>query len=115
MFPTTSVHNLLLIATQRPTATRVPGFYAWQQLGRFVKMGEHGLMILAPVPYKAAEESSDDGPVRVGFRVVCVFHVAQTEGARCPTGCCTVWTARRRRAPGSGRHCSSWRRTRALR
>ncbi len=84
VFPTTSVHNLLLIATQRPTATRVPGFYAWQQLGRFVKMGEHGLMILAPVPYKAAEESSDDGPVRVGFRVVCVFHVAQTEGAPLP-------------------------------
>jgi len=44
-----SFGNILQIARQRPTATRVAGFSAWKELGRFVKKGEKGIQILAPV------------------------------------------------------------------
>ena len=37
-----SFGNILEIARQRPTATRVAGLYAWNQLGRKVKKGEKG-------------------------------------------------------------------------
>ncbi|MGA9667760.1 MAG: ArdC family protein [Terracidiphilus sp.] len=90
-----SFGNILQIARQRPSATRVAGFYAWKELGRFVKRGEKGIQILAPmVGYKrrndAAEQSAstDDNtktqPVLIGFRPVYVFDVAQTEGADLP-------------------------------
>jgi hypothetical protein len=36
-------------ALQKPGATRVAGIYAWNQLGRRVKRGERGIMILAPM------------------------------------------------------------------
>jgi hypothetical protein len=35
--------NILAIARQRPTATRVAGIRAWNELGRFVKKGEKGI------------------------------------------------------------------------
>jgi hypothetical protein len=90
-----SFGNILQIARQRPSATRVAGFYAWKELGRFVKRGEKGIQILAPmVGYKrrngAAEQSAstDDTtkprPTLIGFRAVYVFDVAQTEGADLP-------------------------------
>ncbi|MCI0541687.1 MAG: ssDNA-binding domain-containing protein [Verrucomicrobiales bacterium] len=44
-----SLRNIMLIATQNPTATYVAGFHAWHKLGRFVKMGEKGIIIVAPV------------------------------------------------------------------
>src|ERR1700740_2023253 len=44
-----SLHNIMLIATQRPDATHVAGFNTWKRLGRFVKKGAKGIMILAPV------------------------------------------------------------------
>ena len=37
-----SFGNILEIAQQKPDATRVAGLYAWNQLGRKVKKGEHG-------------------------------------------------------------------------
>jgi hypothetical protein len=37
-----SFGNILEIARQKPDATRVAGLYAWNQLGRKVKKGEHG-------------------------------------------------------------------------
>ena len=43
-----SFGNILQIARQRPTATRVAGFGAWKEMGRFVKRGEKGIQILAP-------------------------------------------------------------------
>jgi len=39
----------LQIARQRPTATRVARFHAWKEMGRFVKRGEKGIQILAPM------------------------------------------------------------------
>ena len=39
-FHSYSFGNIMSIARQRPTATRVAGFYTWKELGRFVKRGE---------------------------------------------------------------------------
>jgi hypothetical protein len=44
-----SLRNVMLIASQKPTATHVAGFHAWHKLGRFVKKGEKGIFILAPI------------------------------------------------------------------
>ena len=44
-----SANNVLLIAAQRPDATQVAGYRAWQALGRQVDRGEKGIAILAPV------------------------------------------------------------------
>lgn len=41
--------NQFLIATQRPDATRVAGFHTWRRLGRWVRRGEHGIVIIAPI------------------------------------------------------------------
>ena len=86
-----SFGNILQIARQRPTATRVAGFGTWKELGRFVKRGEKGIQILAPVVgYRRrkdnTEEESDGKPQRVliGFRAVYVWDYAQTDGADLP-------------------------------
>lgn len=85
-----SVGNCLLIAIQKPEATLVAGFQKWRQLGRFVKKGEKGILILAPLLRRkeSAEqasnaESSQDRTV-VGFRAAYVFDVSQTDGAKLP-------------------------------
>jgi hypothetical protein len=39
----------MLIARQKPDATNVAGLRAWNSLGRFVKRGEKGIFILAPM------------------------------------------------------------------
>jgi len=94
-FHSYSFGNILAIARQCPTATHVAGFRAWKELGRFVKKGEKGIQILAPmVGYRRRKEDNDrnqtqDGnakpaPVLIGFRSVYVFDVAQTEGADLP-------------------------------
>jgi antirestriction protein ArdC len=90
-----SFGNILQIARQRPTATRVAGFYAWKELGRFVKRGEKGIQILAPMVGRRRnkdnadqnsrqEDNAKPQPVLIGFRAVYVFDVAQTEGADLP-------------------------------
>src|SRR6202050_3305130 len=48
-FHSYSFGNILQIARQRPSATRVAGIRAWNELGRFVKKGEKGIQILAPI------------------------------------------------------------------
>ena len=87
-----SFGNILEIARQKPTATRVAGMYAWNQLGRRIKKGEKGIRILAPivgVKRKPEEEAEKDitkqnRAVLVGFRNAYVFDVSQTEGAELP-------------------------------
>ena len=44
-----SFNNCLLIALQKPDATFVAGFQRWKELNRFVRKGEKGIMILAPL------------------------------------------------------------------
>ena len=86
-----SFGNILAIARQRPTATRVAGYGAWKEMGRFVKRGEKGIQILAPMTgYRRrksdTEQETDEKPrpVLIGFRAVHVFDVSQTEGADLP-------------------------------
>ncbi len=64
-----------------PSATHVAGFHTWKSLGRFVKKGEKGIMILAPVVVKrrddndasAGEERTGAEKALVGFRPVYVW------------------------------------------
>ena len=90
-----SFGNIVAIARQRPTATRVAGFGTWKEMGRFVKRGEKGIQILAPmIGYRrknaeAAQNTDAEGNTKpqstlIGFRAVYVFDVAQTEGEDLP-------------------------------
>ena len=92
-FHSYSFGNILQIARQKPDAQRVAGLRAWNELGRFVKKGEKGIQILAPmIGYRrsrkdaAAEQEPETKPqsVLIGFRAVYVFDVTQTEGADLP-------------------------------
>jgi antirestriction protein ArdC len=87
-----SFGNVLAIARQRPGATHVAGFHAWRQLGRYVRKGERGICILAPIitKRKQRDEPEHDGsqpprPRLAGFRNAFVFDVSQTEGKELPT------------------------------
>lgn len=86
-----SLGNVLLIMAQRPEATHVAGFHTWKSLGRFVKSGEKGIAILAPMALKRDKhEASDSSPPDededriLRFRVVYVFDVSQTDGEPMP-------------------------------
>jgi antirestriction protein ArdC len=84
-FHTYSRHNVCLIATQRPTATRVAGFHTWRTMGRFVRKGEKGIAILAPiVRRRGADIATDDERAVVGFRAAYVFDIEQTDGDPLP-------------------------------
>lgn len=59
-----SFNNTLLIAMQRPEATLVAGYKAWQKnFERHVNKGEKAIRILAPAPYKIKEERDKLDPV----------------------------------------------------
>ena len=88
-FHSYSFRNVMLIASQRPDATRVAGFNAWRKLGRFVKKGEKGIAIIAPIVFKRDDEAagSDDeraGDVQLRFKVAHVFDYSQTDGTALP-------------------------------
>jgi len=82
--------------SQRPRATKVAGLRTWNELGRRVRRGEKGIMILAPLIGKdkkscnhvtdeqLTEAKSDSDSRLLGFRAVYVFDVAQTEGKELP-------------------------------
>ena len=105
-FHSYSLNNTLLIAMQRPDATLIAGYQAWQkQHQRHVKKGEKGIRIIAPAPYKAKKEREviDPGtgcakldmqgrPVKEvveveypAFKVATVFDISQTEGKELPS------------------------------
>jgi hypothetical protein len=71
-------------ALQKPDATSVAGLRTWNSLGRFVKRGEKGIFILAPMVGRrstkdaATDEPSEDATTEglrtlYGFRAVYVF------------------------------------------
>lgn len=79
-----SFRNVLLIVTQCPNATRVAGFQTWKQLGRWVRKGETGLAVIAPVVVKPdAEKDSSEEPI-IRFKVAHVFDISQTDGEALP-------------------------------
>ncbi len=100
-----SFNNTLLIAAQKPDATHVAGYQAWQKkFNRQVKRGEKGIQIISPAPVKETEmrEKIDKktgepilGPdgqpemeevVKVipKFKMATVFDVSQTFGEPLP-------------------------------
>lgn len=90
-FHTYSFGNILLIAKQKPDAQRVAGIRAWNELGRYVKKGEKGIQILAPMMgfRHRKDDDREDATAKkqqilIGFRAVHVFDVSQTEGAELP-------------------------------
>ena len=86
-----SLCNLFLILTQRPEATNVAGFNTWKKLGRFVKKGEKGIAIVAPVVLRRHEENEVSPSAETAdrsilrFRIAHVFDVAQTDGEALPS------------------------------
>ena len=100
-----SFNNTLLIAMQKPEATLVAGYQAWEKnFERHVNKGEKAIRILAPAPYKIKEERDKLDPVTgemmfdengmpqkeetevtiPAFRAVSVFDVSQTDGKPIP-------------------------------
>ena len=114
-FHSYSVNNTLLIAMQRPDATLVAGYDAWQdKFDRHVKKGAKGIKIIAPykvkkkivgeqsyvdsgdkIPVYAPGETKEDYENRIAqtareveytnFRVTTVFDVSDTEGKELPS------------------------------
>jgi antirestriction factor ArdC-like protein len=99
-FHTYSFGNVMLIARQKPEATNVAGFRTWKSLGRFVKRGEEGILILAPmvghrrrrqneILINLNTDNADDElkaeQALIGFRAVYVFDISQTEGKDLPS------------------------------
>lgn len=79
-----SVRNLALIAAQRPDASLIAGYRAWQAEGRQVRRGEKGIRILGGRTVGPAQDSDDDGDqdntrTRLIFFPVSVFDIAQTD------------------------------------
>jgi len=87
-----SFGNVLEIARQMPTATRVAGFWTWKNLGRSVNAGAKGIRILAPivgVKRKKDSEAEKDITTQntrtlLGFRNAYVFDISQTNGVDLP-------------------------------
>lgn len=104
-FHSYSLNNTILIAMQKPGATLVAGYTAWQKdHDRHVKKGEKGIQIIAPSPYKVKQErdaldpktgkpqvDAQGNPLkeiieveRPAFKVATVFDISQTEGKELP-------------------------------
>ena len=78
-----SLANQMLIFAQRPDATCVMGYRAWNKAGYQVRKGEHGIAIYAPMLFAnkrdTAAESDTDAAPRLGYRVAYVFDIAQVD------------------------------------
>jgi antirestriction protein ArdC len=88
LFSKYSLNNLFLITRQRPDARRVAGYQTWRKLGRYVRKGEKGIAIIAPLVRRKSDSESFESPVAEsvvrGFKVAHVFSEDQTEGEALP-------------------------------
>ena len=98
-----SFGNLMLALAQCPHMTRIAGIRTWNKLGRHVRAGEKGIMILAPIEVTKhvkekndaekldSDEETGDGDTDEGrrrvmlFKPVYVFDVSQTDGEELPS------------------------------
>lgn len=104
-FHSYSFNNTLLIHLQKPDASLVAGYQAWQKkFKRQVRRGEKGIQIIAPAPIREKEEIEKIDPATMEpvlkpdgtpeteevvytiprFRITTVFDVSQTEGQPLP-------------------------------
>ena len=100
-----SFNNTLLIAMQKPDATLVAGYHAWdKKFNRHVMKGEKGIQIIAPAPIREKQEQEkvdpNTGEAVLGengqpeteevtvtiprFKVSTVFDLSQTDGDPLP-------------------------------
>ena len=92
-----SFNNTVLVWAQRPDATMVAGYRAWQAKGRQVRRGETLIKVFGPVTTREPKldvlgrpvRDADGKPVQevriVGVKPVSVFDVSQTDGDPLPT------------------------------
>ena len=88
-----SVNNTMLIWMQKPDASLVAGYKTWQsKFNRFVRKGEKGITILAPMPKKFEKQVEDEDGNMVTkeikyttFRATSVFDISQTDGEDVPS------------------------------
>jgi antirestriction protein ArdC len=78
-----SIRNQMLIFMQRPDATGVAGYRAWQAEGRQVRKGEKGIMIFGPARKRVIKEEKngkeEERTISMPPPVVTVFDIAQTD------------------------------------
>ena len=80
-----SLYNTWLILMNRPDATHVCGFRQWNSYNRFVRKGECGIPILAPIWVKQeAEEKEDASWLCVGSKSCMYLIFQQTDGEPLP-------------------------------
>lgn len=79
-----SPFNVWLIMISKPDASHVAGFKKWQTMGRYVRRGEQGIPILAPIFTILVNDEGKEEHKLVGFKTVFVFDVSQTEGDPLP-------------------------------
>jgi len=84
-----SVNNIILIMMQKPDASLIAGYKAWQtKFKRQVRKGEKGITILAPCPHKMIvedENGEEQERTWMSFRAVKVFDISQTDGEEIPS------------------------------
>lgn len=73
-FPRYSVGNILLIAAQKPEATKIGDFKYWKDAGAYIRKGEMGIIILEP----GKEFQKKDGTTGVSYNAKRVFDISQT-------------------------------------
>jgi antirestriction protein ArdC len=77
-----SLANQMLIFAQRPDATHVQGYRAWNKAGYQVRKGEKGIAIYAPMIFARRDATADadsDSIPRLGYRIAYVFDIAQVD------------------------------------
>jgi antirestriction protein ArdC len=75
-----------LIWRQKSDASYVAGFNNLLKLGRYVRKGEKGIAILAPMFFKDKRQTAEGEleAQRIWFKVVHVFDISQTDGTPLP-------------------------------
>ena len=76
--------NVWLILMAKPDATMVAGFQKWKSMKRYVRRGERGIAILAPIFTTITNQLGEEEERLMGFKVVFVFDLSQTEGEPLP-------------------------------
>ncbi|MHA1544115.1 MAG: ArdC family protein, partial [Alphaproteobacteria bacterium] len=79
-----SLGNQWLIFLTRSDATLVAGYRDWTKKHRYVKKGEKGIPILAPILIKSVNVLGKEIVEAVNFKTVYVFDVTQTDGEPLP-------------------------------
>lgn len=81
-----SLCNTVLIFSQCPQASFVAGFGKWNSFKRYVKKGEKGIKIFAPITKKVSDENNPEKYQSrvVGYQIVYVYDISQTDGADVP-------------------------------